>query len=160
LLLRWFWWRINAWSEVSAMIAAAAVSIGLQVVVGWDTDQPREFAYVMLVTVGLTTIAWAAITWLTPPESEATLLRFYRQVRPDGPGWRPIAALSGDGGAASARESLARQFLNWLLGCVLIYGWLFGIGGIVLGRYVSGLMFGLVGTAAGVLISRSLSQQA
>jgi hypothetical protein len=54
LLLRWFWWRINAWSEVSAMLCAAAVSLFLQLVLKWDSDKPREFAYLMLVTVAIT----------------------------------------------------------------------------------------------------------
>src|SRR5205807_3751511 len=63
LLLRWFWWRINAWSEVSAMAIAAAVSLFLQLGLGWDSDRPRDFAYIMLVTVGATTIVWLATTW-------------------------------------------------------------------------------------------------
>src|SRR5207253_1252965 len=70
LLLRWFWWRINAWSEVSAMAAAAAVSLFLQIVLKWDSDRPRDFAYIMLVTVAVTTVAWLAATWMTPPEAE------------------------------------------------------------------------------------------
>src|SRR6476619_4590094 len=73
LLLRWFWWRINAWSEVSAMAVAAAVSLYLQIGLGWDGDKPRDFAYLMLVTVGVTTIGWLAVTWLTRPEPDATL---------------------------------------------------------------------------------------
>src|SRR5437867_11616032 len=68
LLLRWFWWRVNAWSEVSAMIAAAAVSLYLQLHLKWDSDQPRDFAYLMLVTVAITTAAWLAVTLLTAPE--------------------------------------------------------------------------------------------
>ena len=72
LLLRWFWWRINAWSEVSAMAIAAAVSLYLQLGLEWDSDQPRDFAYIMIVTVALTTIAWLAVTWLTAPEPDAT----------------------------------------------------------------------------------------
>jgi len=158
LLLRWFWWRINAWSEVSAMAIAAVVSIFLQLVLRWDTDQPQDFAYVMLVTVGLTTIGWIVITWLTPPESTSTLLRFYRQVRPDGPGWRHIAAQVATSEGAH-HGSLGRQFANWFLGCVLIYGWLFGIGGIVLGNYATGVTLAAVGTAAGVLISASLRRE-
>src|SRR5207248_10072291 len=77
LLVRWFWWRINAWSEVSAMAVAAAVSLYLQIVLKWDSDRPRDFAYIMLITVGITTIAWLAVTWLTLPEPRATLVAFY-----------------------------------------------------------------------------------
>ena len=87
LLLRWFWWRINAWSEVSAMICAAVVSIFLQLVLQWDSDRPLDFAYLMLVTVGITTVVWVAVTFMTSPEPIATLVAFYRRVRPEGPGW-------------------------------------------------------------------------
>src|SRR6185503_6591121 len=67
LLLRWFWWRINAWSEVSAMICAAVVSIFLQVVLKWNSDLPLDFAYLMLVTVGVTTVVWVVVTTMTSP---------------------------------------------------------------------------------------------
>src|SRR5467141_277101 len=85
LLLRWFWWRINAWSEVSAMAIAAAVSLYLQLGLKWDSDQPRDFAYIMIVTVTLTTIAWLAVTFMARPEPGETLTAFYRRVRPQGP---------------------------------------------------------------------------
>src|SRR5258708_4263835 len=94
LLLRWFWWRINAWSEVSAMVVAAAVSLFLQLVWKWDSDRPRDFAYLMIVTVGLTTVGWLVVTWMTPPEPEATLTAFYRRVRPHARGWRAVARKS------------------------------------------------------------------
>src|SRR6266850_1092696 len=68
LLLRWFWWRVNAWSEVSAMAVAAVVSLYLQLGLKWDSDRPRDFAYIMLVTVSLTTIVWLLVTWMTRPE--------------------------------------------------------------------------------------------
>src|SRR4029078_9859188 len=92
LLLRWFWWRINAWSEVSAMISAAVVSIFLQTVLKWNGDEPKDFAYIMLVTVGITTIVWVAVTFMTQPEPMEKLISFYRRVRPEGPGWTDTAA--------------------------------------------------------------------
>ena len=91
LLLRWYWWRINAWSEISAMIAAAVVSLFLQSSYGphWDSDNPQQFAYLMLTTVAITTVAWLTVTFLTPPESMETLTAFYRRVHPAGPGGQP-----------------------------------------------------------------------
>jgi Na+/proline symporter len=89
-ILRWFWWRINAWSEVSAMAASFVVSLGLRLVLGWRTDHPREFAWTVLVTVGVSTAAWLATTWLTPPEPRDTLLAFYRRVRPSAALWGEI----------------------------------------------------------------------
>src|SRR5205823_1086164 len=76
LLLRWYWWRINAWSEVAAMVCAAVVSIGLQVGFGYDTDQPKQFALVMIATVAITTAVWLAVTYLTKPEPQEKLLEF------------------------------------------------------------------------------------
>lgn len=80
LLLRWFWWRINAWSEVSAMLAAALSSILLQTVLGLDSDDPDQFARLMLASVGVATVVWLAVTYLTPPEP------------PVGPWWRVACA--------------------------------------------------------------------
>ena len=157
LLLRWFWWRINAWSEVSAMITAAIVSIYLQVVVKWNSDDPKQFAYLMLVTVGITTIVWVSITLLTAPEPVEKLISFYNRVRPEGPGWNRIAAQAGHA-ASHAQGRLSLQFANWILGCALIYGSLFGIGKLIFKEWMAGAVYLLIAVIAGTLISRNLSR--
>jgi len=157
LLLRWFWWRINAWSEVSAMICAAIVSIFLQTVLKWDSDQPRDFAYLMIVTVGITTVVWVAVTTFTQPEPAEKLIAFYRRVRPEGPGWNGIAAEAGLA-ESHAKGRLSLQFANWILGCALIYGSLFGIGKLIFKEWMTGLLYLLIAIVAGVLISRNLSR--
>jgi len=157
LLLRWFWWRINAWSEVSSMITAAVVSLFLQTYLKWDSDRPKDFAYLMLVTVGITTIVWVVITLLTPAEPMETLLAFYRQVRPEGPGWRRIAQSAGLS-SDHAEGRLSAQFANWILGCLLIYGSLFGIGKIIFKEWVAGAIYLSVAIAAALLISWNLSR--
>jgi len=157
LLLRWFWWRINAWSEVSAMVVAAAVSLFLQLYYKWDSDKPRDFAYIMLVTVAITTVAWLAVTLLTAPEPQEKLIDFYRKVRPEGPGWRRIAAEAGVA-ATNVSGGLAGQFGNWVLGCVLIYASLFGIGKVIFKEWGTGLVYLAVAVVAAVLISRNLSR--
>src|SRR5438876_3216798 len=105
LLLRWFWWRINAWSEVAAMVAAASVSLYLQMHLNWDSDEPRDFAYLMLVTVAITTVVWLGVTLLTAPEPKEQLVHFYRRVYPAGPGWNRIAAEAGAIEAIEMEES-------------------------------------------------------
>ena len=157
LLLRWFWWRINAWSEVSAMIAAAVVSIFLQVVLKWDSGSPRQFAYLMLVTVGVTTVVWLATTYLTAPEPKEKLISFYNRVRPEGPGWNRVAAEAGHA-ASHAEGRLSLQFANWILGVALIYGTLFGIGKLIFKEWLAGALFLLVAIVAGTLITRNLSR--
>lgn len=157
LLLRWFWWRINAWSEVSAMITAAAVSLFLQIYLKWDSDSPKDFAYLMLITVGITTVVWVAVTLLTPAEPLQKLVTFYRRVRPDGPGWKRIAA---EAGIEKRHEAggLAVQFLNWILGCALIYGSLFGIGKLIFKEWLIGSVYVLIALIAAILISWNLSR--
>jgi len=157
LLLRWFWWRINAWSEVTAMIVAAAVSLFLQIYLNLDSDRPKDFAYIMLVTVGITTIAWLAVTLLTSPEPDEKLIQFYHKVAPEGPGWAPIAAKAGIR-EMQASGGLMVQFFNWVLGCVLIYASLFGIGKLVFKEWGSGSVYLAVAIIAGALISWNLSR--
>jgi Na+/proline symporter len=152
LLLRWFWWRINAWSEVSAMAIAAVVSLYLQIVLKWDSDQPRDFAYLMIVTVSLTTIGWLVVTWFTPPETDETLQAFYRRVRPHGPGWKPIAETVG----LAPASSLARELVNAILGCVLVYAALFGVGELLLRSAVVGISLLVVSAVAAFAIARNL----
>ena len=158
LLLRWFWWRINAWSEVSAMITAAVVSIFLQTVLKWKNSEPRDFAYIMLVTVGVTTVVWLVTTLLTSPEPREKLIAFYERVRPEGPGWTGIAAEAGLS-AAHARGSLSIQLANWVLGCALIYGSLFGIGKLIFKEWLAGVLFLAVAIVAATLITRNLTRQ-
>ena len=157
LLLRWYWWRINAWSEVSAMITAAVVSIFLQLVLRWDSDQPRDFAYLMLVTVGTTSLVWIVVTILTSPEPMEKLIAFYRRVRPEGPGWNDIAARA-DLAESHAQGRLSLQFVNWILGCALIYGSLFGIGKLIFKEWAAAALYLAIAIVAGVLISRNLSR--
>ncbi|HTG15709.1 MAG TPA: sodium:solute symporter family protein, partial [Blastocatellia bacterium] len=147
LLLRWFWWRINAWSEVSAMIAAAACSLFLQLYLKWDSDRPKDFAFLMLVTVAVTTIVWVATTFLTAAEPMDKLVNFYRKVLPEGPGWDRVASQAGLT-PPNASGGLAVQFVNWFLGCLLIYAFLFGIGYVIFGAMLKGVCFLLVGAIA------------
>src|SRR5262249_13111850 len=155
LLLRWFWWRINAWSEVVAMAVAAAVSLYLQIVMKWDSDRPRDFAYLMIVTVALTTIAWLAVTWLTRPEPDETLRRVYVRVQPYGPGWKPVAARVRP--PVTPPGSPQRDLLSALLGCVMIYGALFGVGDLLLGSAPFGFALLAVSGLAAAAIARNLS---
>src|SRR5437867_3263617 len=156
LLLRWYWWRINAWSEVSAMIAAFAVSVLLQTAGGFDSDRPVDFAWIMLITVAITTGAWLAVTFLTRPEPEGTLVAFYRRTRPSRAGWGPVAALAPD--VRASADGLA-NLLDWAAGCVLIYGALFGVGKLLLHETLPGVVLLGVGAIAGAVIYRDLSRR-
>jgi Na+/proline symporter len=156
LILRWFWWRINAWSEVSAMAAAFLVSVLLQTAGGLNSDDPVQFAWLMILTVGLTTLAWLVTTFLTPPEPEGTLLAFYRRTRPSGAFWGPIAAKAAD--VPPSRDGLY-NLMDWIAGCALIYGALFGVGKLLLKETGSGVAFLALGLAGGAVIYRDLSRR-
>jgi Na+/proline symporter len=155
LILRWYWWRINAWSEVSAMAAAFVVSITLQTVFHLDSDDPVQFAHIILITVGITTVIWLSATFLTRPESDATLLGFYRRVRPSA-GWGPVAKLAPD---VRVSHDLGRNLIDWLCGCVMIYGALFGIGRIILENYGTGIAYLGIAALAGGIIYKDLSSR-
>jgi solute:Na+ symporter, SSS family len=155
-ILRWFWWRINAWSEVSAMAASFVVSILLQVGFGLRSDDPREFAWIVLITVAASTLVWLAATWLTPPEPEETLLAFYRRVRPSASLWGPIAAAARD--VVPPRDGLS-NLMDWGAGCVLVYASLFGVGKIIFGEPALGFGMLLVAAAAGWLIRWDLDRR-
>jgi len=135
-LLRWYWWRINAWSEVAAMGGALAFSLGLQWGVGLRVDDPHDFAWLMLLTVAGTTAVWVAVTYLTPSEPLEHLQRFCARVKPGGPGWRHIT-----GPAASAEGPGPRDLLHWTLGCLVVYLGVFGIGALLLGSAGRGILF-------------------
>jgi solute:Na+ symporter, SSS family len=156
LLLRWYWWRINAWSEVSSMAVALIVSLTLQVVFGYNSDNPIDFAWLMIITVTITTVAWLAVTFATSPEKQEVLIAFYRRTRPSRAGWAPIANLAPDvtpsGGGLS-------NLLCWVGGLMLIYGTLFGVGKLILHEVREGAVLLAVGVAGLVIIYRDLSRR-
>ncbi len=156
LLLRWYWWRINAWSEVSAMISGFVVSVLMQSVWGLDTDKPVDFAWIMIVTVSATTAIWLAVTFLTRPESEETLVAFYRRTHPSAAGWGPIARRAPD--VRAAGDGLS-NLLDWICGCTLIYGVLFGAGKLLLKDFTTGSILLAIGLLAGAIIYWDLSRR-
>ncbi|MGH7525843.1 MAG: sodium:solute symporter family protein, partial [Gemmatimonadales bacterium] len=112
-ILRWYWWRVNAWSEISAMAASFVTSIALAAS-GYDLGDTSSGGYAksMLITVLVTTLVWLSVTLLTSPESDATLDRFYRQVRPGGAGWRRVAERLGFGNDPIPGGALS--WVNWV----------------------------------------------
>jgi Na+/proline symporter len=155
-ILRWFWWRINAWSEISAMIAAFITSVVLQFGFNFDEGNPEQFAYLLLITVSITTVVWLAVTYLTAPEPEDKLLAFYRRVRPNPAMWGPIAKLATD---IKPQKDGLFNIMNWVSGVIMIYATLFGVGKIVLGETLIGIALVIVGLVFGAIIYVGLNKR-
>jgi Na+/proline symporter len=129
-LLRWFWWRINAWSEISAMIVSFAVALYFQfghTALGFA--QPSA-SVALVIGVAITTVGWLSVTFLTQPTERAALQRFYDTIRPPGRSWQRIVDTRGRG----PDTGIAAAFLCWFLGCMAVYTALFGTGYLLYGR--------------------------
>ena len=150
LILRWFWWRINAWSEIAAILTPLAVYAFMR----YATT--IQFPVTLFYIVAVTTVAWILTTFLTKPTDLETLKGFYRRVHPGGIGWKHIANLLPDVQGDSRYGGL---FLNWVAGIVLIYSALFGVGKLILGQYVEGSIFLLIGLLAAGVIYWDLSKR-
>jgi Na+/proline symporter len=159
LILRWYWWRINAWSEISAMIASFVTSAALFTPIHnhFAAGDMRADAWVMLITVAVSTVTWVAVTFLTSPEPDATLDAFYRRVRPGGPGWRQVALRLGYGREAIPGGALA--WSNWIAGIVAVYTSLFGIGKLIFGDYVAGIVLLALAGASFAWIAKSFRSE-
>ncbi len=159
-ILRWYWWRINAWSEVSAMAAAFVVSMILRwlgaTMPMFDTTRPAGFAAVLITTTLVTTIVWLAATFLTAPEREDVLRTFYLRVRPAGPGWAPLARATGVSGA---KGEIARNLWFWLLGVVFVYSIMFATGSLIFGQMVPLMAYGAALVVSGGLLFHGLSRE-
>jgi SSS family solute:Na+ symporter len=155
-LLRWFWWRINAWSEVSAMIAAFVTSLTVRYGFHLHESEPREFALIVLITVAVTTAVWLAVTFMTKPEPKDILLSFYRRVRPSAALWGPIAKEATD---VERRKDGLFNLMDWLCGVLMIYAFLFGAGKIIFGELGLGLAFLSAGVVFGGVIYADLSKR-
>ena len=159
-ILRWYWWRINAWSEISAMLAALVVSI----VVFIHPATKNEFALQMLIIVPSSTCVWVLVTFLTAPVSTETLMNFYNRVKPSRGGWTLIAREIKDtqddiSREAAQTDSKLPALLNWVIGVIFIYSTLFGIGKLLLGFTGIGLIFVAISIISGVIMYQNLPRQ-
>ena len=155
-LLRWYWWRINAWSEIAAMGTALVTSIALHFWVPFTGNQPVVFAKTALTTTLATTIVWVIVTLSTAPESQEVLDAFYRKVRPDVRGWKPVAARTPE---VAPNRDLGANLVAWILGCAMVYLALFGTGKLIFLQPGTGILM-LVGAAvAGFLLYREQSRR-
>jgi Na+/proline symporter len=148
-LLRWFWWRINAWSEIAAMASSFTIALALFVARKSGLDLSSHAALVW--SVALTTVVWVVVTYLTKPADTETLRRFYRKVRPAGRGWAKVV---GPEELDGPRDNLSLAFLGWVFGCTFVYSGLFGTGAMLYGHPLQGTVCLAVTAGAGVGLAR------
>lgn len=145
-IVRWFWWRVNAWSEIAAMLTSGVVSTAL-VYAAPDMIYTDRLLWV----VGVSTVVWLAVTFATAPVDDATLVRFIRRVRPGSPGWAALRARHG----IAPEPFLGRAVVDWLLGTVALFAANFGIGSALFAdAATAAALFALALAAAGLLIFR------
>jgi Na+/proline symporter len=140
-LLRWFWWRINAWGEIAAMLLSFLIAVYLHLVHARLGFAPLDPAAALVIGVALTTAGWLAVTFLTPPTDRAVLQCFYDHIRPYPAGWRRAVDTSRTGEGA---DDIAASFLAWFLGCVAVYASLFATGYLLYGRLELGLLCAVI----------------
>ena len=171
LILRWYWWRVNAWSELVATVVPL-VLVAVQLVAnalgttGVDGEGTPAFVVPFLTSpfptnlfgiAAITTVCWLIATFLTRPTPAPTLDAFYRRVRPGGPGWRPVAARQPD---VVQDAGLGRLAVQWALGVAAVYAALFGVGWLVLGTPVRGALALAAAIGAIAFLVRSLRAEA
>ncbi len=154
-ILRWYWWRINAWSEISAMACSLLVTLALNRWQPFAGDSSLIFAKGALTTTVITTAVWLIVTFLTRPEPEEVLLRFYRLVRPDVRGWKRIASLASE---IPAHRDIGRNTAAWILGCIMIYACLFGTGKLLLHQAGLAALLFAVSAVSAVFLYRNVSR--
>jgi Na+/proline symporter len=155
-LVRWFWWRVNAWCEIVAMLSSFLVSVGLLVLARNGVVMSTHLA--LIVTILATTVLWVLTAFVGPNTDPAVLDAFYRKVRPAGPGWRVVRERTGLPAGTAVGDNIPLALLGWFAGCTAIWSALFTVGNILYGRALTATLLGLVFLVSGgvvvVLVSR------
>jgi SSS family solute:Na+ symporter len=151
-LVRWFWWRVNAWCEVVAMVSSFVMSVGLLVAARNGVELGTHVA--LVVTVVVTTVCWVATAYLGPRTDQAVLVAFYRRVRPAGPGWEPVRLAAGLARAEATNDAdnIPLALLGWVAGCITIWSSLFTVGTVLYGRWVQAAILLVIFIGSGLTL--------
>jgi Na+/proline symporter len=154
-LVRWFWWRVNAWCEVVAMVSSFLISV-VFLVLEKEHIFSTSAAVKLMMTVAVTTICWMLAAYFAPPTDRRTLIEFYRRVRPAGPGWEAIRREAGISKAEVARtgDSIPLALVGWVAGCTVIWSSLFTVGNFLYGRIGYALALAAVFVISGLILLR------
>ena len=152
-LVRWFWWRVNAWSEVVAMLSSFAISMVFLVLA--KSGHPVSTHIALVLTVIATTICWVVTAYVGPETDRQVLIEFYRKVRPAGSGWEPIRVAAGIApGDTAPGDNIPMALLGWVAGCTAIWSALFTVGNFLYGRTSEALFLLAVFAVSGFVLLR------
>lgn len=153
-ILRWFWWRINAYTEITGMIVSFAVAIYFQFVHQHFFD-PLPSHFELILGVSITTISWLTVTLFTSPSDNKTLLEFFQLVKPYGKGWNQIKSqLNSSEASVNVKDNFTKDILSFLLGVVVVYFSLFGVGYFLYGQLFYGSITGFIAIVGAVVLIR------
>ncbi len=156
-ILRWFWWRINGYSELAAMIVSFLVAVWFTLIHRQIGLPALDGSITLVIGVAITTIGWLLVTLATRPTDRATLESFYRRIRPFPHGWKPvITSMGSDDYVETSGGSAAAATAGWFFGCTAVYGALFGTGYLLYGRFGLGLLCLVVAAGAAIGVFRVL----
>ena len=147
-LVRWFWWRVNAWCEIVAMISSFLISVALVVARRRGVDISTHVA--LMITVAVTTVCWVVTAFFGPPTDRHVLIDFYRRVRPFGPGWAPIRREAG--AVETGSDNIPLALLGWVAGCTAIWSALFAVGTFLYGRNTQAMLLTSVFVVSATLL--------
>ena len=163
ILLRWYWWRISAWSELAAMFSTLAMWLllnktqlfhGLFELVGWPLYLLDDYAVRFTMNMVFTTIIWVTVTFLTPPEKEETLIKFYKRIRPSG-SWDDIPSKAGYPNHLTVGKL---EWACWALGVTGLFSMIFCLGKLCFGLYLQSALFAVYGLAATVILFKLIGK--
>ncbi|HEY8460826.1 MAG TPA: Na+:solute symporter, partial [Blastocatellia bacterium] len=156
---RWFWWRINAWCEVVAMISSFLVSV-VFLILEKEEVYNTTAAIRLIITVAVTTACWLLAAYFAPQTDRKALIEFYRKVRPAGPGWETIRREAGISKeeAAQTGDSLPLALVGWVAGCAMIWSSLFTVGNFLYGRYAYALALGATFVISGIILLKVINK--
>lgn len=157
-LVRWFWWRVNAWCEINAMISSFVFSILILILRKVGVAIPTHYA--LILTVAVTTISWVLTAFLGPQTERSTLVHFYKKVRPFGPGWKSVRKEAGisEAGARSAGENFPLALVGWVSGSLTIWSALFAVGNFLYGRTAQALVLLGIFLGSGYVLIRVVNR--
>ncbi len=158
-LMRWFWWRINAWCEVAAMISSFVISVGF-IVLEKKEIYTTTSATKLVLTIAVTTVCWVLAAYVAPQTDRQTLIDFYRMVRPAGPGWEPIREAAGltKAEAATGGDNIPQALVGWIAGSIMIWSSLFTVGNFLYGRLSAALTLLVVFVVSGLILLRIINR--